>query len=451
MSTTYNNQSLWEDSLSEIENAVSSANFNTWFKETFLIKIDNGVVYIGVPNAFIKEWIIKKFYTTVLKTLRDKENSIRSIDFIIAKIDKKRPESKKDRITKENNTALPLSDFIVNKEDNLNPRYTFETFVIGPFNELAYAASWAIIKNPGVVYNPLFIHGSTGHGKTHLIQSVGNQIKANFPNKRIFYLTSEKFMHEYMSAIQNNKLPFFKEKYRKYDVLIMDDIQFLANKKSTQEELFHLFNSLYENNKQIIFSSDIHPNFITGLEDRLKSRFSQGMIIDIPPPDHESRLEIIKKKAAFTGLFLEDTIINFLAESVDGNIREIEGVINLINCQSQLKNKALNITEVRDLIKNTSKPKKSLSVVEVIKLIAEFYGLNSESLCDKTRRKEVVRPRQVAMYLLREDFNISFPVIGEKMGKRDHTTVIHSCERIKKDLKIDKLLEQQIAELRSMF
>lgn len=450
MISTFNNPTLWDESLKEIESSISSANFNTWFKETFLIKIDDGVVYVGVPNAFIKDWIAKKFYTTILKTLRDKETSIRSVDFIIAKIDKKKQENKKERTAKENNTALPLAEFVVNKEDNLNPRYTFESFVIGPFNELAYAASWAIIKNPGVVYNPLFIHGSTGHGKTHLIQAVGNQIKMNFSNKRVFYLTSEKFMHEYMFAVQNNKVPLFKEKYRKYDVLIMDDIQFLSNKKSTQEELFHLFNSLYENNKQIVFSSDVHPNFITGLEDRLKSRFSQGMIIDIPPPDNESRVQIIKKKSALLGIFIEDSVIEFLAETIEGNIRELEGVVNIIACQTQVKNRPLTINEIRELIKNTAKPKKMVSVNELIKMVAEFYGLNTESLCDKTRRKEVVRPRQVAMYILREDFNISFPTIGEKMGGRDHTTVIHSCEKIKNDLKFDKLLEQQIAELRNI-
>jgi chromosomal replication initiator protein len=450
MISTFNTQTLWEDSLKEIETSISSANFNTWFKETFLIKIDEGVVYVGVPNAFVKDWIAKKFYTTILKTLRDKESVIRSVDFIIAKIDKRKPETKKDREAKENNVSLPLSEFVVNKDDNLNPRYTFDSFVIGPFNELAYAASWAIIKNPGVVYNPLFIHGSTGHGKTHLIQALGNQIKMNFQNKRIFYLTSEKFMHEYMAAMQNNKIPLFKEKYRKYDVLIMDDIQFLANKKGTQDELFHLFNSLYENNKQIVFSSDVHPNFITGLEERLKSRFSQGMIIDIPQPDHESRMQIIKKKSASIGVFIEDNVIDFLAETIEGNIRELEGVVNIIACQAQLKNKALTIPEIKELIKNTTKPKKMVSVAELIKLVAEFYGLNTESLCDKTRRKEVVRPRQIAMYILREDFNISFPTIGEKMGGRDHTTVIHSCEKIKNDLKFDKLLEQQINELRNI-
>jgi len=450
MTTTFNNQTLWEDSLKDIESAISSANFNTWFKETFLIKFDDGVAYIGVPNAFIKEWIVKKFYTTVLKTLRDKENGVRSLDFVIAKIDKRKPETKKERQTKENNSAFPLSEYVVNKDDNLNPKYMFDTFVIGPFNELAYAASWAIIKQPGVVYNPLFIHGSTGHGKTHLIQAVGNQIKTNFPNKRVFYLTSEKFYSEYVQAVQNNRTPIFKEKYRKYDVLIMDDVQFLSKKDKTQEELFHLFNSLYENNKQIIFSSDQHPNFIPGLEDRLKSRFSQGMIIDIPAPDHESRLQIIKKKSAVSGVFLNDGIVDFLATTIEGNIRELEGVVNLIACQTQLKNKSLSIPEIKDLIKNTSKPKKMMSVAELIKTVAEFYGLNTESVCKKTRKKEVVRPRQIAMYILREDFNVSFPTIGDKMGGRDHTTVIHSCEKVKNDLKTDKLLEQQIGEIRSI-
>ncbi len=450
MTTTFNNQTLWEDSLKEIENIISSANFNTWFKETFLIKLDDGVAYIGVPNAFIKDWIVKKFYTTILKTLRERENGVRSIDFVIAKIDKRKVDTKKEKLTKDNNTALPLAEYVVNKDDNLNPKYMFDSFVIGPFNELAYAASWAIIKQPGVVYNPLFIHGSTGHGKTHLIQAVGNQIKMNFPNKRVFYLTSEKFYSEYIASVQNNRVPLFKEKYRKYDVLIMDDVQFLSSKEKTQEELFHLFNSLYENNKQIIFSSDMHPNFIPGLEDRLKSRFSQGMIIDIPPPDHDSRLQIIKKKSAQSSVFLSDEVINFLAETIEGNIRELEGVVNIIGMQAQLKNKSLSIAEIKDLIKNTSKPKKMMSVADLIKTVAEFYGLNSESLCDKTRKKEVVRPRQIAMYILREDFNVSFPTIGDKMGGRDHTTVIHSCEKVKNDLKVDKLLEQQINEIRNI-
>jgi chromosomal replication initiator protein len=450
MTTILDKQTLWEDSLVDIKSTVSEANFNTWFKETFLIKIDNGVAVVGVPNVFIKEWVINKFNNLILKSLRNRDNSIKSISFVVAKIDGKEKESKKDSLIKKNNTAIPVGDLLINKDSNLNPKYTFETFVVGPFNELAYAASLAIIKQPGIIYNPLFIHGNTGHGKTHLIQAIGNYIQNNYENSKVFYLTSEKFYSEYITAVQSNKLNFFRDRYRKYDVLIMDDVQFLSKKDGTQEQLFHLFNSLYENNKQIIFSSDKHPNFIPDLADRLKSRFSQGMIVDIPAPDHESRVEIIKKKSALVGLFLDDIVIDYLATCLDGNIREIEGVVNLLSCHSQIKNTNITINDVKELLKNNSRPKKMVSVSDLVKIVAQFYGIEPESLIDKTRRKEVVRPRQIAMYLLREDFNVSFPTIGEKLGGRDHTTVIHSCERVKNELKDNKQLEQQLVELRSI-
>lgn len=450
MTTVLDNQTLWNEVLDEIKQSISDANFNTWFKDTFVIKVDDGVAVLGVPNTFIKEWLLNKFSGLILKSLRDKENGIKSVSIIVAKVDKRGKETKKERVQKVNNSSIPVNELLINKENNLNPRYTFDTFVIGPFNELAYAASQAILKQPGIVYNPLFIHGNTGHGKTHLIQAIGNYISDVSENSKVFYLTSERFYSEYIAAVQNNRVGLFKEKYRKYDVLIMDDIQFLSKKEKTQEELFHLFNSLYENNKQIIFSSDKHPNFIPGLEDRLKSRFSQGMIVDIPSPDHESRIEIIKKKSALAGLFLDDGVIDYLATNLDGNIREIEGVINLLICRSQLKNKTITVNDVKDLIKNSAKPKRMVSVQDLVKIVSEFYGLSPENLIDKTRRKEVVKPRQIAMYILREDFNISFPTIGEKMGGRDHTTVIHSCEKVKKELKDDKQLEQQIEEIRSI-
>jgi chromosomal replication initiator protein len=349
-----------------------------------------------------------------------------------------------------NTNELPLSDYYINKENNLNPRYNFDNFVIGPFNELAYAASQAIIKQPGIVYNPLFIYGSTGHGKTHLIQAVGNQIKNNFSDKKVYYLTSEQFSTEYVYSIQNNKIQNFKEKYRKYDVLIMDDIQFFSNKEKSQEELFHLFNNLYENNKQIIFSSDKHPHYIQNLEDRLKSRFNQGMIVDIPKPDHESSVAILKSKAKKNNLNLSDDIYNFLAETIIGNIRELEGVINSVVCQTQLKGRDLSFNEIKEVVKNSAQPKKIVSINELIKIIAGFYNIDENSISDKTRKKEVVKPRQIIMYLLREEFNISYPTIGEKLGGRDHTTVIHSCEKIKTDLKTDNTLAQQINQIKSM-
>lgn len=450
MTTILETQTLWDQFLIDIKNSVSDANFNTWFKETFLIKIDDGVAYIGVPNTFIKEWLINKFNNTILRSLREKNGSIKSISLVVTKIDKKQKETKKEKAFGEINSSIQMSDLIINKENNLNPKYTFDTFVIGPFNELAYAASQAIIKQPGLIYNPLFVYGNTGHGKTHLIQAIGNHLKASSENIKVYYLTSEKFYLEYISAVQNNKVNAFKDKYRKYDVLIMDDIQFLSKKEKTQEELFHLFNNLYENNKQIIFSSDKHPNFIPGLEDRLKSRFSQGMIVDIPQPDHESRIELIQKKSASVGLFLDDSIVNYLASTVDGNIREIEGVVNLLACHAQIKNKVLTIFDIKELLKNNTKPKRMVSIQDLVRVVAEFYGLSPDNLIDKTRRKEVVKPRQVAMYILREDFKVSFPTIGEKMGGRDHTTVIHSCERVRNEIKDNKNLEQQIEEIRSI-
>ncbi len=448
MSEILEQKNIWEDALIVLENQVSKANFNTWFKDTFITKIDDGVVHVGVPNSFVKDWLNSKFHKDILKTLRDISDEIRSLEFTVCKNDKaKKPVAIKP---KTQTNELPLADFYINKEDNLNPRYTFDNFIIGPFNELAHAASQAVIKQPGIVYNPLFIYGNTGNGKTHLVQAVGNTVKTQNPEKRVYYLTSEKFTVEYINAVQTNKVSLFKDKYRKYDVLIMDDIQFLSGKEKTQEELFHLFNTLYDNNKQIIFSSDKHPNFIPGLEERLKSRFNQGMMVDITAPDHESRIAILKSKAEKNNIRLDKDTFDYIAKAVEGNIRELEGAVNSIICQTQLKGKALSFNEIKELIKNSAKPKKMVSVNELIKIVADFFNIEEQSVYDKTRRKEVVRPRQIVMYILREDFNISYPTIGDKLGGRDHTTVIHSCEKIKNDLKNDNTLSQQLNQIRSM-
>jgi chromosomal replication initiator protein len=448
MSTTLNYKTLWDEVLGEIEGQVSKANFKTWFKDTFINKYDNGTVYIGVPNTFVKDWLIKKFHKNILKLLRETTGEVRAVEYVVTKSEKNKNIVENKPFFNPN--ELPLADFYINKEDNLNPRYTFENFVIGPFNELAHAASMAVIKQPGIVYNPLFFYGNTGHGKTHLIQAIGNQIKTSFPDKKIFYLTSEKFSQEFISSMQNNKIGQFKEKYRKYDVLIMDDIQFLSGRDKSQEELFHLFNNLYDSNKQIIFSSDKHPSFISGLEDRLRSRFNQGMIVDIPQPDHESRIAILRSKIKKNNVNLSEEVVTFLAQTIEGNIRELEGAVNSIICQTQLKARDLSFNEIKDIIKNNTKPKKMISVNELIKIISNYYNIEEGAIFDKTRRKEVVKPRQIVMFLLREDFNISFPTIGEKLGGRDHTTVIHSCEKIRRDLKIDNSLAQQIQQIRSM-
>jgi chromosomal replication initiator protein len=441
---------LWERALIDIELAVSEANFSTWFNETYIIKSDEGIIYLGVPNSFIQQWLYKKFHNVILKTLRSLNDQVRGLEYVIVKDAEKRKAVVKKVAPVSPTISMPLHDFYINKEDNLNPRYVFDSYIVGPYNELAHAASKSVVKNPGAAYNPLFIYGNTGHGKTHLIQAIGNHIKKDFPQKRVFYLTSERFGSEYFSSLQTNTTQKFKDKYRKYDVIIMDDIQFFANKEKFQEELFHLFETFYQTNRQLVFSSDKHPNFIPGLEDRLKSRFNQGMIIDIPAPDHESRIAIIKAKCLANNVDMKTDILDFLAASVDSNVRELEGVVNAIVCQTQLKNRPLSLLEIKNLIKNNTKPKKNISVKDVIKLISNFYNVNEESVYDKTRKKEVVKPRQVIMYILREDFNVSFPSIGEKMGGRDHTTVIHSCDKVKEDLKTDTTLMEEISQIRSM-
>lgn len=442
------NKKLWDSVLVEIELEISKANFSMWFKDTSIIKQEDGVVYLGVPSVFVKDWLNNKYHKPILKSLRGFADYVRGIEYVV---------SKEVGIKRNDNAyggssinELPLQNFYINKDDNLNPRYTFDLFVVGPFNDLAHAASQAIIKKP-TVYNPLFIYGNTGHGKTHLIQAIGNSIKTNSKEKKVYYLTSEKFAQDYINALNSGRINQFKEQYRKYDLLIIDDIQFLANKQRTQEEFFHLFNDYHENGKQIVFSSDKHPNFIQGLEERVKSRFNAGMIVEIPQPDTESRIQILKKKSFVVNLHLSTETIEYLASVIDGNIRELEGVINTILCQTQLKNNDLNLNEIKSLIKNNIKPKKIIPIKDVIKTIAEFYNTEESVLCKKTRKHEIVKTRQVIMYILREDFNVSYPSIGDNLGGRDHTTVIHSCEKIKNELKTDLMLNKEIDQIRSMF
>ena len=446
------NKQLWEHALVEIELNVSKANFSTWFKNTHIIKRDSGTVFLGVPNEFVKDWLFNKYHKFILKALRVTEEGTRGLEYVVYKDDQPHKESLQGshkEMRESIGTPLPsFNDLYIDKEDNLNPRYLFDSFIIGPFNELAHAAAQAVIKKLGAAYNPLFIYGETGLGKTHLIQSIGNHVKKMGVGKKIHYTTSEKFSIDYINSVQANRVNGFKEKYRKYDILIMDDIQFLSNKEKTQEELFHLFNTLYDNNKQIIFSSDKHPTYIPDLENRLKSRFGAGMIVDIQTPDYESRLAILKSKAGTSNFSPPDETLEYLASIIQGNIRDLEGALNLVICQSQLKNRYLNLNEIKDLIKNSAKPRKSVSIKDVIKTVADFYNIEEDSIYEKTRRKEVVKPRQIVMYILREDFNISFPSIGQKLGGRDHTTVIHSCEKIKNDIKKDNFLLQEIEQIR---
>lgn len=453
----FDTHTLWQKCLKEIEVDVSRANFSTWFKNTAVLKEDAGTIYVAVPNEFVKEWLSKKFHKTILKSLVNNIPSTRCVEYVVTRIVDipqreiiKREQPKND--FQQGSNELPFQDLYINRTDNLNPRYSFNNFIVGPFNELAYAATQAILQKPGMMYNPLFVYGPTGLGKTHLLQSFGNEFKKKYPEMNIFYTTLEKFSMDYINSVQapGNKAHIFKEKYRKYDALIMDDIQFIGKMEKTQEELFHLFNSLYENNKQIIFSSDKHPNLITGLEERLLSRFSQGMVVDISEPDLESRIAIVREKTKEFGTSLSDDTILFIAENIHVNIRELEGVIKNITLQTQIKKQPLGISEIKNILKNNVKKKKLTSPKEIVRIVSGFYNIEESSIYDKSRRKEIVHARQMIMFILREEYNISYPIIGQELGGKDHTTIIHSYNKIKRELENNGQLLQELEELKNM-
>lgn len=442
-------EKIWENTLTEIELEISRPNFNTWFKKTFPVKQQEGTFFIGVPNEFNKEWLYTRFNKTILDKLKKFDRSIKKIEYIVKKKDEEQKINEKKSFEPLSRESLPLEKIHINKQSNLNEKYSFHSFVVGPFNELAYSAAQAIIKKPGV-YNPLFIYGSTGLGKTHLIQATGNKIQIENESLNVFYTSSEKFSQDYVNALKNNTINTFKNKYRGYEVLIMDDIQFFSGKEKLQEELFHLFNILYDKGKQIIFSSDKHPNYIIGLEDRLRSRFSAGMIVDITKPDYESRAALLKTKASQKKTPISDEVLDYLASNIDGNIRELEGILNAISIQTELRNQKLSINEIKNLIKNNIKPKKRFALDEIIKVIAGFYNINPEQIYEKTRKKEIVYVRQIVMYILREFYNASYPAIGKEIGGRDHTTVIHSYERVQENLKNDPNLQQEIDQIKAV-
>lgn len=441
---------LWEYLLTQVELSVSAANFNTWFQQPCITKIEDGVVYIGVPSLFFRDWYLKKFNTLLLKILRGISYEIRNIEYVIVKDSGRKAKETRRSAPVAPTPELPLNEFYVNKSDNLNPRYTFDSFVVGPFNQLAYTAAQAALSRPGITYNPLFIYGDTGRGKTHLIQAIGNEYKKKYPSRKVYYLTSDRFGNEFTDSLQQGTANRFKEKYRQYDLLILDDVQFFTKKDKFQEELFHLFNYLYDNNKQIMFSSDRAPVAIPDIAERLRGRMASGMTVDISEPDTQSRIAIVQKKLALQGITLADAANEYIATSIGGSIRELEGVINSITCQTQVKGTPPDLAEVKQLLRSFSRPTKTVSVKHVVSKIAEFYGIDEDSIYEKTRRREVVRPRQVIMYILREDFNVSYPMIGNKLGGRDHTTVIHSCEKVKREIVDDTELSKEIQDIRSI-
>jgi chromosomal replication initiator protein len=438
------NEELWQSVLAQIQLNTSPANFATWFRNTEVVDQKEGKVFVSVPNSFVKEWLENKYSKPILKIMYEIDSSIREVRCLIGKA-RIKPEKTEEIVIPAETDQLEFQELKIDKETNLNPKYLFESFVVGPFNELPHAAAVAVAKNPGSVYNPLFIYGGVGLGKTHLIQAVGNEILKNFKNKKIIYISSEKFTSEFVMAIKNHQIDVFKAKYKNMDVLIIDDIQFLAGREKTQEEFFNIFNVLYENNKQIILSSDRPPKAINSLAERLRSRFEGGMIADISNPDFETRMAILKTKAQEKNIELPEDVYQYIASVIQKNIRELEGVINRLIMNQKLNNRKPDLENTKDLLKNIlSSPIKLVTPKKIIQSVAEFYDLKEKDLLMVSRKKEIVRPRQIAMYLLREELKSSFPFIGRKFSGKDHTTAIHSYKKVLCDLEKDKKLEEEI-------
>lgn len=450
------NTELWRAALGEIELSISKANYITWFKNTNVLSKKDNQIVISVPNTFTKEWLENKYNKIILKALRNISKDIKEISYVI-NFQKEEPKEKikKREVVKEKieiqipEEQLDFNQLKIDKKTNLNIRYTFNNFIVASFNELAFAAAQSVLKNPGNTYNPLFIYGGVGTGKTHLLQAIGNEVNKTNPSKKILYVSSEKFTNDVISAISNNEMDKLKNYYRKIDFLIIDDIQFLAGKEKTQEEFFHTFNTLYENNKQIILSSDRPPKAIPTLEERLRSRFEGGMIADIGIPDFETRIVILKTKIKDLNLELPDEILSYIASNIQKNIRELEGALNRIAVFIKLNNSIPSQGQAVKILKNIiSNPQKRTTYREIMKAVAEFYDVEIKDLTNRSRKKEVVKPRQIAMYLLREELRSSYPFIGSNLGGRDHTTAIYACEKINKEKENNESLEEELNIIR---
>ncbi len=437
---------LWQSVLAELELQISRPNFLTWLKNSRLVKKEeDGRVTVGLVNNFAKEWVENKYHKMILETLRSLDETIKKVEYEVLIDERRLPEIKLETKTiSSRQTSLP--EFKIDPETNLHPRYTFSSFVVGSSNELAYAAASAIIKDVGKKYNPLFIYGGTGLGKTHLIQAAGNEIKNLYKNKiKVKYVTSEKFVNDVVWAIRNKRMEDTKAKYRNVDVLIIDDIQFVGGKERSEEEFFHTFNVLYENNKQIIISSDRPPAAIPTLEQRLRSRFEGGMIADITYPDYEMRLAIIKTKLQEKNASLTEEICGLVANKIQRNIREIEGILNKIIFYQEVKNIELTTKIVEGIIDNIiQQSSKNITSGQIIRTVADFYEITTHDLFSRSRKKSVVEPRQITAFLLRDLLDMSYPDIGEKLGKRDHTTAIYSYEKISQEINKNQSLNQKI-------
>lgn len=469
------NEQVWQAVLGEIEVSLSRANFITWFKDTFISSFENERVVICVPNAFVKKWLEEKYHKNTLSALENV--SKQKIKEIIYKIELKKsgntpfqinsPETKPTEEGQEqkNNSSVSVNNYspnnnTVHQNNNgggnrygLNPRYVFENFIVGKGNELANAACLAVVNNLGKAYNPLFIYGGVGLGKTHLLQAIGNEVAKK--TDKILYTTSEKFTNNYIQAVTTGKAKEFKNLYRNVDLLLVDDVQFMGGKDGTQEEFFHTFNELLQNDKQIVLTSDRAPKAIPAIEKRLVSRFEAGMVADVGKPDIETKIAILEKKTTEKGCPLDREMLTYISEHVQNNIRELEGALNKVVASHQFKGLTPSLKTVKEVLSDyiSNIQTKSLTPKEIVEASAKFYNVTYKELIGNSRKKELVWPRQIAIYLIREELNTSYPTIGNELGGRDHTTAMHAYNKIYQEVKErgNEKVKQEIESIRQLF
>ncbi|MDM0992631.1 chromosomal replication initiator protein DnaA [Clostridium perfringens] len=443
---------LWEQALNIIKGEISEISFNTWIKSCTPISISDNILKLSVPNEFTKGILDTRYKDLLIQALKIVTSRKFKIEFYLeSDLEEEKENEEKQKEEKKDNTNDVDGSIVVSDEMSatLNHKYTFQSFVIGNSNRFAHAASLAVAESPAKAYNPLFIYGGVGLGKTHLMHAIGHYILQENPKAKVVYVSSEKFTNELINAIKDDKNEEFRNKYRKVDVLLIDDIQFIAGKERTQEEFFHTFNALHEENKQIILSSDRPPKEIPTLEDRLRSRFEWGLIADIQPPDFETRMAILKKKADVEGLSVPNEVMVYIATKIKSNIRELEGALIRIIAYSSLTNRDVSVDLASEALKDIISNKESapVTVKTIQESVANYYNLRIEDLKSQRRTRNIAYPRQIAMYLSRKLTDMSLPKIGEEFGGRDHTTVIHAYEKISENLKTDEGLQSMINDI----
>lgn len=444
------NEKLWQSVLGEIELNVSRASYVTWFKNTALLKQEDDEVIVGVPNIFTKQQLDERYKDLVRNALKGNGIDASSIVFKISSAftnnKTEEPEVKQEVVAQQNETMTPAKSRSSSSQ-SLNGKYNFDNFIVGSSNELAYVACQSIVQNPGTKYNPLFIYGGVGLGKTHLIQAVGNGISAKKPDAKVYYISSEQFVNEFLDSIRFKKKGF-ADRYRNADVLIIDDMQFIAGKEKTQEAFFHTFNALHQANKQIIISSDKPPKSIPTLTERLRSRFEWGMTVDIQAPDFETRCAILDVKAQNNNITLTRETIEYLATHIQTNIRELEGGLNQLLAFCEMRGLEPDVQVAAGLLSNARLRPKHITPKQVIDRTAKHFQISLNEILGPKRDKDIVVPRQIAMYLLRSELHLSFPKVARELGRKDHTTAIHSVEKIEKNLNLDQSIRQHVNEIK---